>query len=256
MINNCEISVKKKSGIYKLSFQNYNHFYIGSAINLSNRKQNHKSKLSSQKHSNKKLQNVFNKYGMFNFQIIEYCDINNLIEREQHYLDTLNPHLNILKIAYSSLGYKHNENTISKLKLINKEIVSRPEVINKISKTWFKVGQSNIVSENTKQKLKMINIGKKATDETKQKMRDKKLGKKVSSDTKIKMSKNRKITPQKNWVKVCKLDTNDNIIEIYPNIMNACESLNVTCSRYIRHTLENKRETYKGFKWKYYKNGE
>jgi len=38
------------------------------------------------------------------FEIIENCEIEKLIEREQHYIDTLNPFFNILRIAYSSLG--------------------------------------------------------------------------------------------------------------------------------------------------------
>lgn len=39
-----------------------------------------------------------------------------MIEREQYYIDTLNPEYNILKIAGSPLGYKHSEETIAKFK--------------------------------------------------------------------------------------------------------------------------------------------
>lgn len=58
------------------------------------------------------------KYGYSNFklEILEYCDVPNVIEREQYYLDLLNPEYNILKTAGSTLGYKHTEETLAKLK--------------------------------------------------------------------------------------------------------------------------------------------
>nr|YP_009262027.1 hypothetical protein [Chrysoporthe austroafricana]AMX22102.1 hypothetical protein [Chrysoporthe austroafricana] len=39
-----------------------------------------------------------------------------VIEREQYYIDTLKPEYNLLKIAGSSLGYSHTEETIAKFK--------------------------------------------------------------------------------------------------------------------------------------------
>lgn len=47
------------------------------------------------------------KYGYSNFtlDILEYCDPNDVISREQHYIDQLKPIYNILKIAGSSLGF-------------------------------------------------------------------------------------------------------------------------------------------------------
>jgi group I intron endonuclease len=62
------------------------------------------------------------KYGHSNFSfcILEYCDLpvlsdrEQLIEREQYYLDTLNPEYNLLKIADSFAGHKHMPETIEK----------------------------------------------------------------------------------------------------------------------------------------------
>lgn len=48
-------------------------------------------------------------YDNFTFQILEYCPIQDLMEREQYYLDTVQPEYNILKFARSSRGYKHTE---------------------------------------------------------------------------------------------------------------------------------------------------
>lgn len=53
----------------------------------------------------------------FKLEILEYCDKENVISREQHYLDLLGPEYNILTEARSSLGYKHTEETLDKFKL-------------------------------------------------------------------------------------------------------------------------------------------
>lgn len=51
------------------------------------------------------------KYGyvIFSVSILEYCDKSIFTEREQYYLDKLEPKYNILKIAGSSLGYIHSQ---------------------------------------------------------------------------------------------------------------------------------------------------
>lgn len=59
------------------------------------------------------------KYGYENFQleILEYCRADELVVREQFYLDLLDPEYNILKHAYSLLGFKHSEENLAKFKL-------------------------------------------------------------------------------------------------------------------------------------------
>ena len=44
--------------------------------------------------------------------IIEYCSPEDLIKREQYYLQGLKPDYNILKTAGSLLGFKHSKATI------------------------------------------------------------------------------------------------------------------------------------------------
>lgn len=44
-------------------------------------------------------------YSDFNLYILEYCDLDILIKREQYYLDLLKPEYNILKVAGSRLGH-------------------------------------------------------------------------------------------------------------------------------------------------------
>lgn len=63
------------------------------------------------------LQRAINKYNLQNFifVIFEYSETEELIFREQFYLDALKPEYNILKVAGSSLGYVHTEE--SKVKI-------------------------------------------------------------------------------------------------------------------------------------------
>lgn len=94
-------------GIYKIANILTNDLYIGSSVNISKRFHAHKSKLLSNKHENIHLQRAINKYGMDNFifEIIEYVqNKNDLIPREQYYLDILHPKYNIRTVADSNIG--------------------------------------------------------------------------------------------------------------------------------------------------------
>lgn len=108
-----------KSGIYQIINLINGKIYIGSAINLINRKSIHFIKLKRNIHENKYLQNSWNKYGKeyFEFNILENCEKENLIKREQYYLDILNPEYNISPIAGSQLGFKFSEESKRKMSI-------------------------------------------------------------------------------------------------------------------------------------------
>lgn len=101
--------MNKKSGIYIIKTIINNKTYIGSAVSINRRIRDHKNMLLKHKHYNKKLQNHYNKYGSKSlvFEILEYCDVSILIEREQFHIDNLKPVFNICKIAGSSSGRTH-----------------------------------------------------------------------------------------------------------------------------------------------------
>lgn len=106
-------SNKNKIGIY-LWFNNLTKdFYVGSSINLSRRISSYfnKSYLIHPKNKNMIICKSLNKYSHDNFSlvIIEYCDKDKLIEREQFWIDNLKPTYNVLNTAYNSIGYKHSE---------------------------------------------------------------------------------------------------------------------------------------------------
>jgi group I intron endonuclease len=63
------------------------------------------------------ISRALKKYGHENFsiEILEYCSVENLLKREQYYIDLSKPEYNILQKAGSSLGYKHTEETKAKM---------------------------------------------------------------------------------------------------------------------------------------------
>lgn len=78
-------------GVYCIKNIKNNKLYIGSTtVQFVKRLNLHVWELNSNKHKNKYLQNSWNKYkeDSFIFEIIEICDKNKCLEREQYYIDT------------------------------------------------------------------------------------------------------------------------------------------------------------------------
>lgn len=104
------------SGIYLILNRETMKGYIGSASNINRRFSAHISFLRLNKHCNQHLQNSFNKHSEKNFEfyILEYCPKEQLVEREQFYLDLFEPYktnngFNKNPKAESCLGVKHSE---------------------------------------------------------------------------------------------------------------------------------------------------
>lgn len=104
-----------KSGIYKITNLINGKIYIGSTCNFNNRKSKHKNKKNDSM-----ISRAIFKYGWnnFKFDIIELCEKDKLIEREQFYLNLYNPFsdnngYNILRNCSSNgwFGHKHTDDT-------------------------------------------------------------------------------------------------------------------------------------------------
>ncbi len=172
------------SGIYLIKNLINGKQYVGSAVNFKNRFYNHINALNQNNHDNYYLQLAWNKYGEENFELIkiEFIeDKTKLIESEQFWINYFKPEYNILKIAGSSLGYKHTNEARQKISESMKGIMS-----------WNKGVKC---SDETKKKIseaKKGKTGKHHSDEAKNKMSEAKKGKIFSNEHKKKLSEAQK----------------------------------------------------------------
>jgi group I intron endonuclease len=178
----------KQSGIYKITNTVNGKIYIGSAVDLKKRWGRHVSNLNLNINKSKKLQAAWNKYGQdcFVFTIIEYCEKDKLIEREQYYIDTLRPEYNILQIAGSSLGYKHTPENVkrnSENKKGNKYLLG------------FIFSAESRAKMSQSAKNNKSHLGHKHTPEVKARLSALLKGRIISDETRAKMSAARKGKP-------------------------------------------------------------
>jgi len=128
------------------------------------------------------------KYGYANFSIsiLEYCDKDILNEKEQYYMDIIKPVYNTLKIAGSSSGYKHTQESKDKrsLSLKGKYTGTNSPLYNRTH------------TEQTKELMSSMRkgqgnsfYGKTHTDEARELMKQKATGRKHLPSTLEKMSK-------------------------------------------------------------------
>lgn len=181
-----------KNVIYKISTTVSDKVYIGSAVRFNTRKNQHLFHLKNGSHHSKKLQNHINKHGIdvISFSIIE-SDCINLIDREQFYIDMLNPWFNISKTAGSNKGYRHTKESIIKM------------VAGRMAKSGYKTGWKHsketrlkisnnrtppILTKEALVKMRISSTGKKMSTESKEKISKKLKGRTVSDDTKKKLS--------------------------------------------------------------------
>jgi len=113
-----------KSAVYML-YNNINgHYYVGSTINVASRMKNYLNVpfLKSERNKNMPITKALVKYDntCFTLIIIEYVEPEYLSIRETFYISSLLPYYNVLKQGYSSLGYKHTEETKELLSKLSK----------------------------------------------------------------------------------------------------------------------------------------
>jgi group I intron endonuclease len=161
--------------------------YIGSSVN-------YKRRLTQYKGMGAKTQtilyNSFAKHGFDNhvFEIVELCTKENVLERELYYgllYEVLGEKgLNCKLPKFGEKYESTRQETIDKMKAWKPS----EDTIAKMKAAQTKRAKEQPVSDETKQKLREANLGKKASDETKKKMSLKWEGRVVSEKTKQKMS--------------------------------------------------------------------
>lgn len=196
-----------QSSIYKITHTPSGRFYIGSAKNTKLRWARHERQLASGDHHSKYLQRLYNKYGKESlvFEIVEHCEIDKLIEREQYYLDLLLPPLNSYKIAGSPKGFKHSEETKRKQSerqkgrkvtfsqqgmaniLASAKKTKSVEHRKKLSESAKLRDISHLKTPEVIEKVALFHRGRKRSEETKQKISKSRKGKKLPEEALQKM---------------------------------------------------------------------
>lgn len=178
------------SGIYVILNTKNGKMYLGQTQNCRNRWMSHKSKLNKGCHENKHLQAAWIKYGgkMFKFSILEYCPIDHLNEREQHFINIYTAkglcYNIVLDVKAPMRGLSHSDETRKKISLAQKGKPFNDEHLRNLREA------NKYKSEEHRQKLRDVNLGKKHTDETKQKISE--LSQNMSEETKRKIGEKSK----------------------------------------------------------------
>lgn len=203
-----------KPGIYKIINTLSNKVYVGCASNIRTRWNGHLYDLRKEKHPNTYLQKAWSKYGEsnFRFEIIESCDITDLYVREHYWV-------NILDCLNRSKGYN-----------------LRPTDT---------LGCSTH-SEETKEKIRLANKGKKPSELCIQRLKERKLLKEhkellVNSRKHIDFTK---LHREKRGKKI--MDTETQVI--YGSLAELCEILNITKGSLSRKLL-GRRHNNTNFKY-------
>ena len=184
------IDNKNKSGIYKWTNKLTNDAYIGQSVDLAKRFIRYFNLSYLKNRKTLVISRALIKYGHSSFQleILEYCNIADLTEREQYYIDKLNPKYNTLKIAGSSLGYKQTEETKIKISKSLKGVYVK-EKSALFGRTHTEETKVKMALKKSKENNPLF--GKIHSEETRELMRQKALGRRHSEETLLKMSSSR-----------------------------------------------------------------
>lgn len=168
------------SGIYQIRNTINGHRYIGSAVDIQHRWSQHINYLRKGKHHSEHLQRAWDKYGAgaFVFEVIERCDVDQMIAREQHHLDTQQPEYNTAPRAGSSLGVKHTEETRARMSAAAKGKIYTEATIQKLreASSIKHSAERNAINSKAHMGQPAWNKGIPMTDEQKAKMSEIKKG--------------------------------------------------------------------------------
>ncbi len=183
------------SGIYIILNTKNNKVYIGQTKDFRKRWQQHKRLLSRGCHDNAYLQAAWNKYGAaaFRFKKLEYCPVEELNQREQHYLQryvrTTNCYNISLDAQAPTRGHKLSEETRRK---ISQALKNPSEEVRRNRREGAKDRKSPTpFTEEHRRKMSQAAKGKKhppMSEETRRKVSESKKGTIITEEQRVKMS--------------------------------------------------------------------
>lgn len=152
------MNIDKKTHIYSITCTVNDKCYIGKTVNLNRRWREHLNMLRNNKHHSQKLQRAWNKYGedKFVFEIVEYCHMGFREAIEEYWINDI---YDSYKNGYNShpysignaSGWKHTQKAKDSMSLSKKGRVSNRK--------------GAVLSEETKDKLRKFNLGRKMPEE-------------------------------------------------------------------------------------------
>jgi group I intron endonuclease len=141
MIINANIEDLKLQGVYQIKNLVNNKLYIGSTkVSFLKRMCHHAGRLNNSKHKNPHLQHAWNKYGESNFEfsILEICDKDECLLKEQNYLDLIINQDNYYNINPNATGGMSKESVIKRIQTIKKKYENGYVSLNKGQIAWNK----------------------------------------------------------------------------------------------------------------------
>jgi group I intron endonuclease len=248
----------KKAGIYQIINNVNTKVYVGSSLNLYERLITHFSQLRKNVHSNIYLQRSWNKYReeSFKYKIIEFCNSEVLLEKEQHYIDT--------ETLFCSRDKAFNINTKATSGTFSNE--TRIKISDTLKrKGIFPPSRKGIKyrgkphTEETKRKISLKLIGTKIKPETIKKIRQTKIdhnSNKHSEETKLKMSiiaKEQKRVPPAPKKKVNQITLEGKLIKQFNSLKEAARSLGKRDNggSDICAVCKGRQKQAFGYKWEY-----
>ena len=109
------------TGIYALYWEEQDLVYIGQSQGIESRYKEHLYKMKSNRHTNYKVQDSYNKYGEPELTILEKCIIEQLNELEIYYakeFDSINKGLNIVEAGLVGWGVNSNASKYTKRQIL------------------------------------------------------------------------------------------------------------------------------------------
>lgn len=171
-------------------------------------------------------------YNKFKLEILEYCDKDSTIEREQYYIDNCQPTYNICKVAGSSLGRMTRD--VTRLKLRNSW------VLRTYKNNSIKTNYSDFILKYFTNKVDKLENNISIMQAKLDSILATKIEFKQSDETRLK-----KLNSSKTAVSIVVTDITTNITKEYPSARNAALALNVSNSTIMNKLRSNDMKPYK-----------